>query len=244
MNAISNLTVNGRIERFGRHTLVLADSREWLAGLDVDAVVSDPPYGMDWNTDSTRFTGGVHKRGDGRDDWGDIDGDDEPFDPSPLMRFREVVLWGANHYAQRLPVGSTLVWIKKPPHLYGTFLSDAEIRWRKGGHGVYVHYKQFPPPSRIAENDGRAVAHPTQKPISLMEWCLQGVKGKIILDPYMGSATTGIACHRMGRDFIGIERNPKRFDVACERMARVVSQPDMFVDLPSDDSAGTMEGLL
>lgn len=220
-----------RIERIGDATLYLGDCRDILPTLGpVDAVVTDPPYGMDWNTDSTRFTGGEHKRGEGRADWGAIEQDAEPFDPAPWLQFPICVLWGANHYAQRLPVGSTLIWLKKAPHLYGTFLSDAEIGWSKGGHGVYAHYRQFPPPSRMAENDGAFVGHPTQKPIALMEWCITDFasKAKTILDPFMGSGTTGVACVRLERGFVGIEKKREFFDIACRRIEEAYRQPRLF----------------
>jgi DNA modification methylase len=212
-------------------TLYLGDCREILPTLGkVDAVVTDPPYGMGWDTDSTRFTGGQREigRGDGRNDWGDIRQDVEPFDPSPWLAFSECIVWGANHYAQRLPVGSTLIWLKKAPHLFGTFLSDAEIGWQKHNHGVYVHYEQFPPPSRMAENNG-VTAHPTQKPIGLMMWCLQRIRGQAILDPFMGSGTTGVAAVKLGRKFIGIEIEPRYFDIACRRIEEATRQPDLFI---------------
>lgn len=219
-----------RIEKIGDATLYLGDCMEILPTLPkVDAVVSDPPYGMNWNTDSTRFTGGQHKRGHGRDDWGAIQEDAAPFDPSPWLAYPACVLWGANHYAQRLPVGTTLVWLKKDDHLFGTFLSDAELGWQKGGYGVYAFRKQFPPPSRMAENDGAQVAHPTQKPIALMAWCIERVgHAETILDPYMGSGSTGVAAIQLGRKFIGIEREPKYFDVACARIAKAYAQRPLF----------------
>ena len=101
-------------EVIGNAELYLGDCMEVLPTLPkVDACITDPPYGMDWDTDSTRFTGGKHKRGDGREDWGAIRGDADPFDPTPWLNFPRVVLFGANHFASRLPVGTTLVWIKK-----------------------------------------------------------------------------------------------------------------------------------
>lgn len=212
------------IERvvIGNATLYLGDCMEVLPTLPkVDAVITDPPYGMAWNTDSKRFTGGqrIVNKGEGRDDWGAIHADDEPFDPSPWLRFDKVIVWGANHYAARLPVGTTLVWLKKDDHLFGTFLSDAEIGWQKGGHGVYAFRKQFPPPSRMAENDGLQAAHPTQKPLALMAWCIERLgKPKTILDPFMGSGTTGVAAMQMGLSFIGIERETKYFDIALRRI--------------------------
>lgn len=206
----------------GNAQLFLGDCLEVLPTLPkVDAVITDPPYGMAWNTDSTRFSGGqrVVSRGEGRNDWGSIHADDSPFDPSPWLHFDRVILWGANHYAQRLPVGTTLIWLKKDDHLFGSFLSDAEIGWQKGGYGVYAFRKQFPPPSRMAENDGLQAAHPTQKPLALMAWCIERAgRPALTLDHFMGSGTTGVAAMQMGLSFIGIEREPKYFDIACRRI--------------------------
>lgn len=222
-----------RTEIIGDATLYLGENADVLPALDRRcSVVSDPPYGMDWNTDSTRFTGGQHKCGDGREDWGAIEGDAEPFDPSPWLEFRHTVLWGANHYFQRLPVGRTLLWIKKPTHLLGTFLSDFEVGWATGGYGAFAHFRQFPPPSRMAENDGKRVGHPTQKPISLMEWCIsEFAKGdQAIIDPFMGSGTTGVAAARQGRPFIGIEKSVAYFDTACRRIDEAYKQPRLFAE--------------
>lgn len=209
-------------------TLHLGDCRQILPTLGtIDAVVSDPPYGMAWNTDSRRFSGfksGESTRGEGRA-WGAIQQDHVPFDPAPYLAFPECILWGANHFGARLPVGSTLVWIKKPAHLYGTFLSDAEIGWAKGGHGVYVFDVSFPNSSRVIEGLEGKAAHPTQKPIDLMIACVERVKGRRILDPYMGSGTTGVACVRLGRRFIGIEIEPRYFDIACRRIADELKRP-------------------
>lgn len=125
-----------RIEVIGDATLYLGDCREILPMLGtIDAVVTDPPYGMNWNTDSTRFSGGDRalKFGAGRADWGGITADDEPFDPLPWLAFPECILWGANHYAQR--------WRYIPRHngqsefgwntwdrKQGRFLTDREVR--------------------------------------------------------------------------------------------------------------------
>jgi site-specific DNA-methyltransferase (adenine-specific)/modification methylase len=71
--------------------------------------------------------------------------------------------------------------------------------------------------------------HPTQKPIQVMEWCLSFVPNAlIILDPFMGSGTTGVAAIQMGRQFIGIEREPKYFDIACERIENALRQQPLF----------------
>lgn len=220
----------------GSVQLYLGDCLQILPHLGpVDAVVTDPPYGMKWNPDSTRFTGGSRKRGDGRGDWKAVHGDDKPFDPTPWLGFPRVVLFGANHYAARLPVGTTLVWIKRADHLFGSFLSDAEIAWMKGGYGVYCYREQFPPPSRIAENDGESVAHPTQKPIGLMRWCIDraGIQeGQTILDPFMGSGTTGVACVRTGRRFVGIEIEPTYFEIAVKRIEAELTRHPLLEQPP------------
>lgn len=207
--------------------LIQGDSLAVLPTLGLDpartAVVTDPPWGTNNDTDSTRFSGGKYgdgRRGRGHDDWPEVMGDDRPFDPMPWLGFGRVILWGANHYAQRLPPGSTLVWIKRADELFGSFLSDAEIAWQKGGCGVYCYREQFPPPCRIREGVG-AVLHPNQKPVGLLRWCIGRLKippGWTILDPYMGSATTGIAALEMGYDFVGIEQNPAYFAVASKRL--------------------------
>lgn len=202
----------------GRCVLHLADNR--TLDVEADAIVSDPPYGMDNDTDSKRFSSGSVKRGVGRSDWEDIEGDREPFDPSPWMRYKKVVLWGANHFGQRLPVGTTLIWIKKADHLFGEFLSDAEVGWQKGGHGVYCFRKQFPPPSRIKEGAGKC-CHPNQKPVTLMEWVLKRLNlpdDATVYDPYLGSGTTGVACMNLGYKFVGCEVVPQYFDEAFHRL--------------------------
>ena len=227
-----------RKETIGACELYLGDCREILPTLGkVDAVVTDPPYGMRFDTDSRRFTGGKREiyRGSGRADRL-IPGDDKDFDPAPWIDFDEVILWGANHYAQRLPVGSTLVWLKKYPEHYASFLSDAEVGWQRGGIGVYAFHAPDSMGRRQAEFTGDPfggeTAHPTQKPIALMDWCIKRVRAQTILDPFMGSGTTGVACVKLGRRFIGIEIEPKYFDIACKRIEAATKQPDLFIEQP------------
>ena len=119
-----------RTETIGACTLYLGDCRDIAPTLvGVEAVIPDPPYGMKWNTDSTRFSGGENnnrKIGAGRSNWGAIIGDEVEFDPAPWLAYDEVILWGANHYGGQLPVGTTLVLVKRNDAAFGSFLSDAE----------------------------------------------------------------------------------------------------------------------
>jgi site-specific DNA-methyltransferase (adenine-specific) len=220
-----------REEIIGDCRLILGDCLEILPTLGpVDAVVTDPPYGMDWNTDSTRFSGGGSpgiKRAK-------IVGDAAPFDPSPILRLGiPAVMWGYNHLAQRLPTGKTLIWLKQNPNAYGEFLSDAELGWASGGNGVWAFYRPRSIATAVQEGGGK-VAHPTQKPVALMEWCLGFLpNAKTILDPFMGSGTTLVACAKLGRKGIGIEIDEGYFDIACERVRKAYAQPDLFVAPPA-----------
>jgi len=220
-------------------TIIHGDCQDWAG--EADAVISDPPYGMDWNPDSTRFSGGQSPKITGGRKNGraqhrvsrcdKIEGDSVPFDPGPWLEYKHVALWGANHFGARLPVGTTLVWIKRYEKLYGSFLSDAELAWVKGGHGVYCRRKIFTPPTRAVEGGGTGAypvaIHPNQKPIEIMAWCMDKAKvpeGATVLDPYMGSGTTGIACIRTGRRFVGIEIDTGHFATARKRLERELAQ--------------------
>lgn len=217
-------------ERIGGQRLILGDCLEVMKELGrFDAVVTDPPYGMDWNTDSTRFSGG-QTPGVKRER---IAGDDKPFDPAPILALNvPTIMWGYNHMAQRLPVGKTLIWLKQNPAAFGSFLSDAELGWASGGNGVWAFYRPRSIATAVSEGGGK-VAHPTQKPVCLMEWCLDLVgKATTILDPFMGSGTTLVACQRMGRHGTGIELDPDYFEIACKRVDEATRQPDMFVSEP------------
>lgn len=214
-----------------RATLYHGDCLDVLATLDreaVDAVISDPPYGMNWNTDHTRFKVGPNGDGPGRTGSKKhvrIANDAEPFDPAPWLDFPRVVLWGSHHYAARLPVGTTLVWIKRYDPASGSFLSDADLAWMKGGHGVYCHR------DLSLQGQSRNRQHPTQKPIGLMAWCMERAKvpdGGLVLDPYAGSGTTAIAALRTGRRCILIECEERYCEAAARRIEAEEAQGDLF----------------
>ena len=222
----------------GDATLYLGDCRDILPTLPrVDAVVTDPPYGMSWDGKVTVGKNGHGATGAKAKHYGiEIHGDDRPFDATPWLRFKNVLLWGFNHFPDQLRRGRALVWIKRSDEGFGSFLSDAEIAWCSAGHGVYCFRDQ----SLMSETHQRA--HPTQKPVALMQWCVQQFPAaQSILDPFMGSGTTGVACAKLGRKFIGIEIEPKYFDIACRRIEQAYAQPDMFVAPPKK---ATQEPLL
>lgn len=209
--------------QIGPCRLINADCMDVLPTLTgVDLLLTDPPYGINLDTDNSRFSGGhvasAAKRGNGVGSAGGaaIIGDDKPFDPSFLIGYgKRQIIWGWNNFPNKLPAGACLVWLKRFDEAFGSFLSDAETAFYSHGHGVYCR--------RDLSNNAIAKerVHPTQKPVGLMEWCLSFMPdAKTVLDPFMGSGTTGVACIQTERQFIGIEREPKYFQIACDRIQR------------------------
>jgi len=199
----------------GVHRLLVGDCTDaanvarLMGGERADMLLSDPPYGIGWDTDYTRFT---TEYGTKRTNYPVVENDDKPFDPRPFLDYPQVVLWGANWYCEHIPIGSWLIWDMRHPN--GTaWLSDAEIAWSKGGRGVYIY-------SETVQGAHRAerAEHPTQKPIGLMTWCIERSKDvESIYDPFLGSGTTLIAAHRTGRRCYGMEIAPRYADVILRR---------------------------
>ncbi len=223
------------------YKLIHGDCLEVMPTLEsVDAVITDPPYGINFDTDYTRFTGGNSQS---RNTYLKIANDDKPFDPSPFIgkQFTSV-LFGANNYSDKLPQGSWLVWDKRQ-NGKPLMTSDGEVAWCSRGHGVYIYNHVWDGFLRGSEQ-GIDRFHPTQKPIKLMEWIIEKYtkKGDTILDPFMGSGTTGVACMRTGRNFIGIEINADYFAIAQRRIEEATYQPSLFTPQPSQWEPVTMFG--
>lgn len=174
-------------------TLYHGDSREILPRLDVQAIVSDPPYGIGYQHGGGG--GGKHNRRNTQP----ILGDNEPFDPSWLLIYDTVLLWGANHYLHKLPDGRWLVWDKLDGlESYDNF-SDVEFAWvNKKGAARIFRYLWKGICQAGDKKWGRL--HPSQKPVPLMAWCLEFVpNNQLVVDPYMGSGTTLVAAKQIGR---------------------------------------------
>lgn len=205
----------GRIEHIGRATLYLGDCRDVLPTLGkVDAVVTDPPYGIgSWSS-----TGGNSLSAEeaaAANEW-DVAPDAELF--AVLRQISdEQIVWGGNYFIEHLGnCRSPLLWDKKNR---GMHYADGEFAWTSFKGGSLRIFEQ-PLQSTEVRQVGRE--HPTQKPIALMRWCIRFLKSaETILDPFLGSGTTGIAAVREGRSFIGIERDPDYFEIACRRIREV-----------------------
>ena len=205
-----------RTEVIGDATLVLGDCRQVLPTLPkVDAVVTDPPYGIAavWKGGSGRGWARARAQTAERNAW-DSQTPNAAFFAELLQHEPQAIIWGANHF-ELPPSRSWLVWNK--PEL-GFSLSEAELAWTNLDTVVRV----FDAPR---SDVGRE--HPTQKPVALMAWCVAKTEGDV-LDPFMGSGTTGVACVKLGRRFIGIELEPRYFDIACRRIEEAWKQPRLF----------------
>jgi site-specific DNA-methyltransferase (adenine-specific) len=202
----------------GLATLYLGDCTEVLPTLGkVDAVVTDPPYGM-----GNKLVAGKGSKwnklyeNNGGFDW---DRETNPIVLDLLEISNKAIIWGGNFY--QLPVSrSWLVWNK----MIRNFSSSVcELAWTNIDKPIdafdYSH-------GQLA-SEGKS--HPTQKPLPLMKWCIDKCgDAQKILDPFMGSGTTGVAAVQMGRKFIGIEREPKYFDIACQRIDAAQRQEKLF----------------
>jgi site-specific DNA-methyltransferase (adenine-specific) len=209
----------------GDATLYLGDCLEILPTLGpVDAVVTDPPYGIGYQHGAYRTaTEHVKRRGHPR-----ITGDDVPFDPTPLLAFPRVLMFGADVYRARLPSDGTFIaWDKSAGKGPADTFSDAEFAWCSWPEkrNMFSLLWKGVACEKWSEPDHGLREHVTQKPVRLMMWCVQLAGGEIILDPFMGSGTTGVACANLGRKFIGIEIEPRYFDIACSRIRRAYEQP-------------------
>lgn len=216
-----------RVETIGDCTLYLGDCREVLPTISRDgtAVVSDPPYGISY------VKGGGGKGFGAARNSAPIVGDDEPFDPAPWLEFPEVILWGANHFAARLPHGRWLAWDKLAGVQPFDSFSDVEFAWVKGRgkDRIFSHlWKGVLKGSEKTGGKHQERWHPTQKPIVLMRWCIDQTTAGLVFDPYMGSGTTGVAAVQAGRRFVGCEVDRGYFDVACRRIEEAYRQPKLF----------------
>lgn len=170
-------------------TLYQADCAEVLPTLaGLDAVITDPPWGIQYDASHAKYLGGTDR--DGQADW-----DLAPYDPAPILALGlPSVIWGAQCFASRMPDRPAwLIWIKTQRD------------------GVQI---------RQAEAE--------------LAWCMDAARvpaGALVVDPYMGSASTILACIRTGRRAIGIERDPGHYQAACARVAAELQQPFLLVPI-------------
>jgi site-specific DNA-methyltransferase (adenine-specific)/modification methylase len=193
----------------------------------LDAVITDPPYGIGIDRAMAASSGGqsgsmMAKKGTYiATGW-----DDAPMSLELaeliMSKGHDVIFWGGNYYG--LPASQCwLVWDKR---VNGHF-ADCELAWTNMTKPVRKFEWMWN--GMLRQGGEERNGHPTQKPLSLMKWCIEQADNPgTILDPFMGSGTTGVAAIQMGRKFIGIEREPKYFEIACKRIEQAASQHQLF----------------
>lgn len=218
----------------GDARLILGDCRDILPALGrVDAVVTDPPYGIGEAAGKakTRTSGFTAKiKGAYVRDYGDDDWDDKPIDADLMAMVRSqgrwAIIFGGNYY--EMPASSCwLVWDK----LNGaTDFADCELAWTNLNKAVRrISYLWN---GALRANKEKRGDHPTQKPLGVMRWAIGQLPDDAhhICDPFMGSGTTGVAAVSLGKRFTGIELREPFFEAACRRIQDAYDRPDMFIE--------------
>jgi site-specific DNA-methyltransferase (adenine-specific)/modification methylase len=224
----------------GNAVLHLGDCRDILPTLGkVDAVVTDPPYGIGEarNNNASRSCLAVSK------DYGVSGWDDAPVDGELMRAVRSAgrwcILFGGNYY-DCPPAKCWLVWDKENG---ANDFADCELAWTNLPKAV--RRIKFMWHGMLRANGEQRGDHPTQKPSGVMRWCIGHLPepNHTILDPFMGSGTTGVACVKLGRRFIGIEIHEPYFDIACRRIEEAQKQADLFI-APEPKPTPKQEALL
>lgn len=191
--------------------LILGDCLEVLKTLpdkSFDYIVTDPPYGVSMLRGDSRIKGRIV-------------GDEFPPSIGWMAEYPSII-WGGNNFCDQLPRSTGwLVWYKYAPD--ESHHSQAELAWTNTVKTIRHWSEQYS--GFMRQREGQF--HPTQKPINLMIWAMNRSNipvGATVLDPFMGSGTTGVACVQTGRNFIGIEIDPGYFSIAERRIKDAQAQ--------------------
>ncbi len=217
----------GQMYQLGDHVLVCGDVREHLPTERVALALHDPPYGISIVEkglgDGKRHGNAAAPRGK----FDPIAGDNEPFDPTPVITHaaRTHVLWGANHYADKLPPSAAwIVWDKRV-ELPSNGFSDAELAWVSKGGSVRIIRHTWNGMIRDSER-GEPRVHPTQKPVAVHAMIVEMFTepGELVFDGYAGSGTTLLACEQLGRKCYTVEKAPAYCDQVIARWEALTGQ--------------------
>lgn len=203
----------------GSVTIYNGDCREIPAPENVSLVLTDPPYGISYKADDRTHRGGAALQGE------KVRGDDEPFDPRPLLEHGSCVIFGANYFAHLLPPGGWIIWSKAQDNrwAHGAYStrSLAEVAWTNCHNyvGLFNCFWAGSPMHRLGE-ERMSQLHPTQKPVALMRWIIdRNTKpGDLVYDPYMGSGPVAKACADLGRKYVGVELEERYCAAAVSRL--------------------------
>ena len=212
----------------GTQKLLQGDCLERMKQMEdnsVDVIVTDPPYGI---LGGSKTIGGsnMSKVNEYNCEW-----DNSRMSKEILTEIFRVsknqIIFGYNYLADMLPVTNGLiVWDKKKKNNWFDNFSDGEMIWTSFKKPLRIF--RFLWMGAIREGKRTKKVHPTQKPVDLMEWIIKNytTEGDIIMDAFMGSGTTGVACKNLNRDFIGIELDKTYFDIATKRINDALHEND------------------
>lgn len=207
-----------RVERIGDATLYLGDCMEVLPTLqNVGVVVTDPPYGTGWAPRGGKTAGSLDMDSGEVPEWDVYSEDWIRLCPGPKAVFcGQATVFRT---AAAIDADGLLLYVKTNPSPFGTSFEPCLTHGFKRPRQLQ-HWTGY-----NAENGQQ---HPTQKPVGLMQWVVSNAPSGTVLDPFMGSGTTGVACANLGRPFIGIEIGPRYFEIACERIRAAQAQQRLF----------------
>jgi len=237
-----------RVEHIGDAELWLGDCREVMASWPpcrrVDAVITDPPYGVDLSGKLWHSTN-RGKTVKSKVTYASYNDTPENFDKIVLPALEAAL---ARAECGAIFMADKSIWRLPPGNALGGIFSPAGTGLGSWGFQCFMHcafYGRDPylaagkgsrPTGRygIYPNDANKIDHPCAKPIDAMAWAVNraALEGQIVFDPFMGSGTTGVAAIKLGRKFIGIEIEPAYFDIACRRIEEATRQPDLFIEKP------------
>lgn len=212
-----------RVERIGDATLYLGDCMDVLPTLPmIDCAITDPPFGVG---NFVQTTGRIMGRGASKGK--QVEWNEAP--PAPAFfaalqaKTRHRIIWGANFFNCFEDRGGAIIWDK----------CQGMPNFSKADIASCTHYQKTEivriPWTNFTVTHKAETDHPCERPVALYEWCVQYLPGVAsVLDPYMGSGSTGVACARLGKTYHGIEREPQYFDAACERIAAAYAQGRLF----------------
>jgi site-specific DNA-methyltransferase (adenine-specific) len=206
-------------------TIYNGNCHEILPSLDVkaDLVLTDPPYGIDWDTKRYKKWNGEQQ------DWAPIENDNQSFDPTFLLQYQRLIIWGGNNFADKLPIGGWIVWDKRVKESCDKmFGSPFELAWcsnRKCFKIIRVQHGGVVNADSVHGNN-QVRLHPTQKPILVMSYCIELAtkENETILDPFLGSGTTCYCAKKLNRYSIGIEIEEKYCEIAAKRCSQEVME--------------------
>jgi hypothetical protein len=222
----------GDVWQLGNHRIMCGDSYnqddvdKLLRDAKPTALISDPPYGIDYKPNWNKWDGSAS-------DFNPVEGDDQDFDPTPFLNYLIVCLFGANYYSPKLPVGGWLCWDKRAGDVVKDSMlgSPFELAWyrsirttRKAIMVRVLHGGVVNADSSEGNNEKRH--HPTQKPVQVMREILENLttNSDVVYDPFAGSGSTLLACQETGRSCLAMEIDPEYVAIVLRRWEKMTGE--------------------